>query len=78
MFCAHFRSGLVPKGQLQITVVDSRLYREAVDSHEVKLDNCGDIGIDTKSKGTGTHMQLRCSGVLVPVPYQSGIGTQVL
>ena len=78
MFRAHFHSGLVPKGQLQIIAVNSRHCREAPSSHEVKLGNCGDIGTGTKSSGTGTHMQLRCSGVLVPVPYQSGTSTQVL
>ena len=78
MFRAHFRSGLVSKGQLQIIVVDSRRYREAPSSYVVKLGNCGDIGTGTKSGGTDTHMQLRSSGVLVPVPNQSGTGTQVL
>ena len=80
MFHAHFRSSLVSRGQLQIIVVDSRHYREASGNYEVKLGNCGDIGIGigTKSGGTGTHMQLRSSGVLVLVPNQSGTGTQVL
>ena len=68
MFRAHFRSGLVSRGQLQIIVVDSRLYWEASGSYEMKLGNCGDIGTHTKSTGTGTHMQLSYSGVLVPVP----------
>ena len=78
MFCVHFRSGLVSRGQLQIIVVDSRCFREAPGSYEVKLGNCGDIGTDTKSTGIGTHMQLSYNGVLVPVPNQSGTGTQVL
>ena len=77
MFRAHFCSGLVPKGQLHIITVDSRHCREAPGSHGVKLGNCGDIGTGTKSGGTDTHMQLRCSGVL-SVPYHSGTGTQVL
>ena len=68
MFRAHFRSGLVSKGQLQIIAVDSRRCREAPDSYEVKLGNYGDIGTSTKSTSTGTHMQLSYSGVLVPVP----------
>ena len=71
MFRAHFRSGLVSRGQLQIITVNSRRCREAPGNYEVKLGNCGDIG-------TGTHMQLRSTGVLVPVPNQSGTGTQVL
>ena len=71
MFCAHFCSGLVSRGQLQIITVDSRCFREAPGNNEVKLGNYGDIG-------TGTHMQLRYNGVLVPVPSQSGIGTEVL
>ena len=54
---AHFRSGLVYRGQLQIIVVDSRSYQEALGSHEVKLGNCGGNGTGTKSTGTGTHMQ---------------------
>ena len=53
---AHFRIGLVSRGQLQIIAVDSRRCREAPGSYEVKLDNCGDIGTSTKSGGTGTHM----------------------
>ena len=57
MFRAHFRSGLVSRGQLQIIVVDSRRCREVPGSYEVKWGNCGDIGIGTKSTGTGTHMQ---------------------
>ena len=56
MFRAHFRSGLVSRGQLQIIIIDSRYYREVSSSYEVKLGNCGDIGTDTKSGGTGTHM----------------------
>ena len=56
MFHAHFRGGLVSRGQLQIIVVDSRRCREALGSYEVKLGNCGDIGTDTKSGGTGTHI----------------------
>ena len=56
MFCAHFRSGLVSRGQLQIIVVDSRRCQEASGNYEVKLGNCGDIGTGTKSGGTGTHM----------------------
>ena len=75
MFHAHFRSGLVSRGQLKIIVVDSRHYREAPSSYEVKLGNYGDIGTSTKSGGTGTHMQLRTSGVWVPVPNQYGTGT---
>ena len=68
MFRAHFRCGLVSRGQLQIIAVNSRRCQEASDNYEVKLGNCGDIG-------TGTHIQLRYSGVLVPVPNQSGTGT---
>ena len=75
MFRAHFRSGLVSRGQLQIIAVNSRHCREAPGSYEVKLGNCGDIGTGTKSGGTGTHMQLRSNGVLVSVPNQSGTGT---
>ena len=71
MFRAYFHSGLVSRGQLQIIVVDSRHCQEASSSYEVKLGNYGDIG-------TGTHMQLRYNGVLVPVSNQSGTGTQVL
>ena len=78
MFHAHFRRGLVSRGQLQIIVVDSRRFREAPSSYKMKLGNCGGIGIGTESGGTDTHMQLRCSGVLVPVPNQSGTSTQVL
>ena len=78
MFRAHFCSGLVSRRQLQIITVDSRRYRKAPSSDEVKLGDCGDIGTGTKSGGTGTHMQLKSSGVLVPVPHQSGTGTQVL
>ena len=44
-------------------------------SYEVKLGNCGDIGTGTKSGGTCTRMQLRSSGVLVPLPNQGAIGT---
>ena len=68
MFRAHFRSGLVSRRQLQIIIVNSRRCQEAPSSYEVELGNCGDIGTGTKSGGTGTHMQLRSSGVLVPVP----------
>ena len=50
MFRAHFRSGLVSRGQLQIIIVDSRHCREAPGNYEVKLGNCGDIGTGTKSK----------------------------
>ena len=78
MFRAHFRSGLVFIGQLQIITVDSRRCQEAPGNYEVKMGNCGDIGIGTKSIGTGTHMQLSYSGVLVLVPNKSGSGTQVL
>ena len=78
MFHAHFHSGLVSKGQLQIIIVDSRHCREAPSNYEVKLGNCGDIDTGTKSGGTCTHMQLRSSGVLVPVPKKSGTCTQVL
>ena len=78
MFRAHFCSSLVSRGQFQIIAVDSRCYREASASYEVKLGNCGDIGTSTKLGGTGTHMQLRSSGILVPVPNQSCIDTQVL
>ena len=74
MFYAHFHSGVVPIGQLQIIAIDSRRCREALGSHEVKLGNSGDIGTGTKSGGIGTHIHLRCSGVLVPVPYQGGTG----
>ena len=63
MFRAHFRRGLVSRGQLQLIVVDSRCCREAPGSYGVKLGNCGDIGTSTKSGGTGTHIQLRSSGV---------------
>ena len=73
-----FCNGLVSREQLQIIAIDSRRCREAPGSYEVKLGNCGDIGTSTKSGGTGTHMQLRSSGVLVLVPNQSGTGTQVL
>ena len=48
MFCAHFRSVLVSRGQLQIIAVDSKCSREASGSYEVKLGNCGDIGTGTK------------------------------
>ena len=75
MFHVHFRSGLVSRGQLQIIIVDSRRCREAPGSYEVKLGNCGDTSTGTKSGGTGTHLQLRSSGVLVPVPNQSGTYT---
>ena len=78
VFHAHFRSGLVSRRQLQIIAVKSRRCREAPGSYEAKLGNCGDIGTGTKSGGTGTHMQLRCSEVLVPVQNQSGTSTQVL
>ena len=78
MFCAHFRRGLVSRGQLQIIVVDSRCCQEAQDSYEVKLGNCGDIGTGTKSTGIDTHMRLSYSGVLVSVPNQSGTDTQAL
>ena len=77
MFRAHFRSSLVSKGQLHIIAVDSRRCQEAPGSYEMKLGNCGDNGTGTKSGGTGTHMQLRCNGALVPVPNQSGTRTQV-
>ena len=59
MFRAHFCSGLVSKGQLQIIAVDSRHCREALGSYEVKLGNCGDIGTGAKSVGTDTHMQFK-------------------
>ena len=59
MFHAHFRSDLVSRRQLKIIVVDSRCYREAPGSYEVKLGICGDSGIGTKSGGTGTHMQFK-------------------
>ena len=78
MFCAHFRSGLVSRGPLQIIAVDYRPCQEAQSSYKVKLGNCGDIGTGTKSGGIGTHMQLRSSGVLVLVPNPSGTDTQVL
>ena len=78
MFRGHFHSGLVSRGQLQIITVDSKGCQEAPGSYEVKLGNCGHIGTGTKSSCTSTHMQLICSGVLVPVPNQSGTGTQVL
>ena len=78
MFCAHFRSSLVSRGQLQIIAVNYRPCQKAPSSYEVKLGNCGDISTGTKSGGTGTHMQLRSSGVLVLVPNHSGTGTQVL
>ena len=55
-FHAHFCTGLVSKGQLQIIAVDSRSCREAPNSYEVKLGNCGDTDTSTKSGGTGTHM----------------------
>ena len=69
MFCAHFRSGLVSRGQLQIIAVDSRRCREAPGSCEVKLDNCGDIGIGTNSGGTDTHMQSK-------IQWSLGTGTK--
>ena len=50
MFRAHFRSGLVSKGQLHIIVIASRHCQEALGNYEVKWGNCGDIGSDT-------HMQ---------------------
>ena len=50
MFLAHFRSGLVSKGQLQIIAVDSKRCREVPSSHEVKIGNYGDIGTGTKSE----------------------------
>ena len=78
MFRAHFRSGLVSRGQLQIIAFDSRRCREAPSSDEVKLGDCGDIGTGTKSGGTSTHMQLRSSEVLVLLPHQSGTDTQEL
>ena len=78
MFRAHFRSGLVSRGQLHIIIVDSKGCQEAPGSYEVKLGNCGHIGTGTKSSGISTHIQLICSGVLVPVPNQSGAGTEVL
>ena len=67
MYRENFFSGLVSRGQLQIIAVDLRHCQEALGSYVVKLGNCGDIGTYTKSSGTGTHMQLRSSGVLVPV-----------
>ena len=70
MFHAHFRNGLVSRRQLQFIAVDSRCCREAPGSYGVKLGNCGDIGTGTKSGCTCTHIQLRSSGVLVPVPNQ--------
>ena len=77
MFRAHFRSGLVSRGQLQIIAVDSRHCQEAPGNYEVKLGNCGDIGTGTKLGGTSAHMKLISNGVLVPVPNQCGTGTQV-
>ena len=77
MFRAHFHSGLVSRGQLQIIVVDSICCQEAQGSYEVKLGNCGDIGTDTKLCGTGTHMKLGSNGVLLPIPNQCGTGIQV-
>ena len=59
MFRAHFRSDLVSRGQLQIITVDSKRYREASSSYEVKLGNFRDIGTGTNSGGTGTHMQFK-------------------
>ena len=59
MFRAHFCSGLVSRGELQIIVVDSRRCREAPGNYEVKLGNCGDISTCTNSGGTGTHMQFK-------------------
>ena len=75
MFRAHFHRGLVSRGQLQIIAVNSKRCREALGNYEVKLGNCGDSGTGTKSTGTGTHMQLRYSAILVPVPNRSGTGT---
>ena len=69
MFRAHFRSGLVSRGQLQIIVVDSRHCQEALSSYEVKLGNCGDIGTGTNSGGTGTHMQFK-------IQWSLGTGTK--
>ena len=78
MFRAHFRSGLVSRGQLQIIAVDSRRCREAPGSCEVKLGNCGDIGISLPIQVVLVPTcSLRSSGVLVPVPNQCGTGTQV-
>ena len=77
MSCAHFCSSLVSRGQLRIISVTSRCRQETPDIYEVKLGNCGDIGTGTKSSGTGTHIQMRCSGVLVPIPSQSGTGTHI-
>ena len=70
MFNAHFCSGLVSREQLQFIAIDYRCCREAPGSYGVKLGNCGDIGTETKSGGTCTHIQLRSSGVLVPIPNQ--------
>ena len=71
MFCEHFCSGLVSKGQLQIIAFDSRHCREASGSYEVKLGNCGDIGTGTKSVGTGTHMQFK-------IQWSLGTGTKLV
>ena len=70
MFRAHFHSGFVSKGKLQIIVVDSKRCREEPSSYEVKWSNCGDFGTGTKSTSIGTHRQLSYSGVLVPVPFR--------
>ena len=43
----------------------------------MKWGNCGDISTGTKSSGIGTHIQMRCSGVLVSVPSQSGTSTHM-
>ena len=69
MFRAHFRSGLVSRGKLQIIDVDSKHCREAPGSYEVNLGNCGDIGIDTKLGGTNTHMQFK-------IQWSLGTGTK--
>ena len=69
MFCEHFRSGLVSRGQLQIIVVDSRRCRKAPGSDEVKLGNCGDIGTGTNSGGSGTHIQFK-------IQWSLGTGTK--
>ena len=77
MFRAHFRSGFVSRGQLQIIAVDSRLCWEAPGNYEMKLGNYGDIGTGTNSGGIGTHMQFKIQWSLGTGTKQCGTGTQV-
>ena len=71
MFRAHFHSGLVSRGQLHIIAIDARRYQEALGSYEVKLGNCGDISIGTKSGGAGAHMQFK-------IQWSLGTGTKLM